>query len=207
MVRGVTLPRGALRTRDPIGEKERMISPNLIRKWRSALPGVRDWIDDVLEKYKAQANPVMRLAFPRIRQVFPADLLERAKVVVLTGSVPFPPLSRMGLPEFVDMENMPMAGITYRDTFFISRSDETESLHFHELVHVVQWERLGVDDFLLAYGVGIIQSGYRNSPLEEMAYSLEEDFDRGRLPADLIQRIHQGTDAIRAAISLPDVKA
>jgi hypothetical protein len=102
---------------------------------------------------------------------------------------------------------MPMAGITYRDTFFISRSDETESLHFHELVHVVQWERLGVDDFLLAYGVGIIQSGYRNSPLEEMAYSLEEDFDRARLPADLVQRIRRGTDAIRAAISLPGVKA
>ena len=136
-----------------------MNSPNLIRKWRSALPGVRDWINDVLEKYKAQANPVMRLAFSRVRQVFPRDLLERAKVVVLTGSVPFPPLSRMGLPEFVELENMPMAGITYRDTFFISRSDETESLYFHELVHVVQWERLGVDDFLLAYGVGFIQSG------------------------------------------------
>jgi hypothetical protein len=184
-----------------------MNSPDLPRKWRSALPGVRGWIDDVLEKYKAQANPAIRLAFPRVRQVFPTDLLERARVVVLTGSVPFPPLSRMGLPEFVDMEKMPMAGITYRDTFFISRSDETESLHFHELVHVVQWERLGVDDFLLAYGMGIIQAGYRNSPLEEMAYSFEEDFDAGRLPSDLVQRIRQGTDAIRAALSLPGINA
>jgi hypothetical protein len=184
-----------------------MDSSDLIRKWRSALPGVRVWIDDLLERYKAQATPIKRLAFPRIRQVFPTDLLERAKVVVLTESVPFPPLSRMGLPEAVEMEKMPMAGITYRDTFFISRSDETEGLHFHELVHVVQWERLGVDDFLLAYGVGIIQSGYRNSPLEAMAYSLEEDFDAGRLPADLVQRIRQGTDAIRAAISLPGINA
>ena len=35
----------------------------------------------------------------------------------------------------------------------------TESLCCHELVHVVQWDRLGVDRFLLAYGIGLVQSG------------------------------------------------
>jgi hypothetical protein len=181
-----------------------MNSLALIRRWLETRPVLRGWIDELLERYKAQANPAMRLAFPRVRQTYPAELLKKTKVVVLTGSVPFPPLGRMGLPEFVEMENMPMAGVTYRDTIFISRPDETESLHFHELVHAVQWERLGVDGFLWAYGAGVIRSGYRDSPLEEMAYSLEGAFDRGCLPADLIRRIRRETDAIRAALALPE---
>ena len=187
-----------------------MNSLELIRKFRSALPEVREWIEDVLEERKEQAIPVINLAFPKLPKVFPLDLLKKAKVVVVTGKVPFPPLSRMGLPELEQMENMSMDGITYVDTFFINHLRQTESLHFHELVHVVQWERLGVDNFLLAYGVGLIQSGdpyqtfedvYRNSPLEQMAYSLQEGFDRGTLPAGVIELIRQRTDAIWSGVA------
>jgi len=64
------------------------------------------------------------------------------------------------------------------------------------LVHVIQWERLGVDDFLLAYGAGLMQFGYRDSPLEKMAYSLQYGFDRGVLPENTIELVQQGTDAI-----------
>jgi len=187
-----------------------MNSLELIRKFRSALPEVREWIKDVLEEHKEQAIPVINLAFPKLQKVFPLDLLKKAKVVVVTGKVPFPPLSRMGLPELEQMENMSMDGITYVDTFFINHLRQTESLHFHELVHVVQWERLGVDNFLLAYGVGLMQSGnlyqtfedvYLNSPLEQMAYSLQEGFDRGTLPAGVIELIRERTDAIWSGVA------
>ena len=119
----------------------------------------------------------------------------------MTGKVPFPPLGRMGLPEFEQMENMYMAGITFKDTFFVNQLHQTESLHFHELIHVVQWERLGVDNFLLAYGVGLMQFGYQNSPLEQMAYSLQEDFDRGSLISGIIELIRQRTDAIWTGVA------
>lgn len=187
-----------------------MNSLELIRKFRSALPEVRNWIEDVLEEHKEQANSVINLAFPKLKKVFPPDLLKKAKVVVVPGKVPFPPLSRMGLPELEQMENMSMDGITYVDTFYINCLRQTESLHFHELVHVVQWERLGVDNFLLAYGVGLMQSGnlyqtfedvYRNSPLEQMAYSLQEGFDRGTLPAGVIELIRNRTDAIWSSVA------
>lgn len=187
-----------------------MNSLELIRKFRSALPEVREWIEDVLEERKEQAIPVINLAFPKLQKVFPLDLLKKAKVVVVTGKVPFPPLSRMGLPELEQMENMSMDGITYVDTFFINHLRQTESLHFHELVHVVQWERLGVDNFLLAYGVGLMQSGdlyqtfedvYLNSPLEQMAYSLQEGFDRETLPAGVIELIRERTDAIWSGVA------
>jgi len=169
----------------------------LIRKFRSILPAVIEWIDVTLEENKPNAVSVADLGFPRLGKVLPADLVGRARVVVMTGKVPFPPLSQMGLPEFKQMEDMQMAGITYKDTFFVNHLyKNSESLHFHECVHVAQWERLGVNNFLLAYGAGLMRFGYRDSPLEMMAYSLQTDFDRGTLPANTIQLIHQDTDAI-----------
>ena len=178
-----------------------MDSFDLIRKFHSTLPMVRKWIDDVLEDHKDQATPIINLGFLRLQQVFPSELLQKAKVVVVTGEVPFPPLSRMGLPELAQMENMPKDGITYKDTFFISHTNRSESLHFHELVHVVQWGRLGVDNFLLAYGAGLMQFGYQNSPLEQMAYSFQEAFDRGNLPTGIVDLIGQRTDAIWRSVA------
>lgn len=169
---------------------------DLISKFQSTLPIVRKWIEKTLEEHQNYAIPVINLPFPRLKKVFPPELLSRAKAVVVTEKVPFPPLSRMGLPELSEMEHMDMAGITYKDTFFISHLHQTESLHFHELIHVVQWDRLGVDNFLLAYGVGLMQSGYSDSPLEKMAYSLQISFDDGTLPPNLIELIQQMTNAI-----------
>ena len=169
---------------------------DLIRKFHSALPAVREWVDKTLEENSPNAVSVISLAFPRLNKVLPLDLLSRARVVVVSGKVPFPPLSRMGLPEFKQMENMQMAGITYKATFFVSHLHQTESLHFHELVHVIQWERLGVDNFLLAYGAGLMQFGYQDSPLEKMAYSLQTCFDRGTLPLNTVEIIQQETDGI-----------
>ena len=174
---------------------------DLIRKFHSTLPIVRKWIENTLEEHGANATPVISLSFPQLNTVLPLDLLARAKVVVVNGTVPFPPLSRMGLPEFSQMENMQMVGITYKDTFFVSHLHKTESLHFHELVHIVQWERLGVDNFLLAYGVGLIQFGYQDSPLEKMAYSLQARFDTGTLSGDTVEIIQKQTDAIWNMVS------
>jgi len=79
---------------------------DLIRKFQSALPVVREWIDATLEENRPNAVSVNTLTFPQLRKVLPLDLLSRAQVVVVTGKVPFPPLSRMGLPEFTQMESM-----------------------------------------------------------------------------------------------------
>jgi hypothetical protein len=36
----------------------------------------------------------------------------------------------------------------------------SQGLHFHELVHVIQWARRGVERFLQTYGIGFAQFGY-----------------------------------------------
>ena len=178
-----------------------MNQQDLMRKFHSSLPAVKEWIEKTLDENKNRAVPVIDLDFPRINKVFPLELLCRAKAVVVSGKMPFPPLSRFGLTEFALLEKMPIAGITYKDTFFVSHFHQTESLYFHELIHIVQWDRLGVNDFLLAYGAGLIQFGYENSPFEKMAYSLQVSFDKDALPDNIVELIQDRTDAIWKGIA------
>jgi len=168
---------------------------DIIRRFHAALPQVRQWIDEFLNDHAKQARAVSTLGFKQLSACFPKELLQRAKVVTVP-LVPFPPVDRFGLPELASVQQMSFVGITFKDTFFLQQGQSSESLHFHELVHVVQWERLGVDNFLLAYGVGLILSGYEQSPLEQMAYSLQRSFDNGRLPPELVSVIETRTDAI-----------
>ena len=51
-------------------------------------------------------------------------------------------------------------------------------VHFHELIHVIQWRLLGSEGFLRAYANGLEEFGYENSPLEKMAYDAEASFKR-----------------------------
>ncbi len=166
-----------------------------IRKLHTALPAVRSWIDKILDKHASQAVSVGSLGFRRLPQHFPQNLLDNTKVVSV-DKVPFPPLSALGLPELASMEQMKFAGTTYKDTYFVRELDQSESLHFHELVHIVQWERLGVDNFLLAYGVGLVQFGYEDSPLEKMARELQAGFACAVVPPNLTEVIDKRSDTI-----------
>ncbi len=168
---------------------------DIIQRFHAALPGVRQWIDEFLNNHAERARAVSTLGFTRLSTCFPQELLERAKVVMVPR-VPFPPVDRFGVPELLPVQQMSFAGITFKDTFFLQQDQTSESLHFHELVHIVQWARLGIDNFLLAYGVGLIQFGYELSPLEQMAYTLQRSFEEGRPPQELVRFIETRTDGI-----------
>jgi hypothetical protein len=63
------------------------------------------------------------------------------------------------------------------DTFFLRRNQwKNEALHFHELIHVIQWRILGPENFLRSYADGLERHGYRQSPLEVTAYDAEAQF-------------------------------
>jgi hypothetical protein len=178
-----------------------MIPPDLVGKFQKTLPRVREWVQTTLRAHQGQAVPLAPKDHPRLARIFPADVLNRARCVVVSGSPPFPPLSRMGLPEFAAFEAIPISGVTYRNHFFVRDGRQSASLYFHEMVHVVQWDRLGIDRFLLAYGVGLMQAGYRDSPLEAMAYELQGHFDDDRLPGDLVALIEKESDRIWAHVA------
>jgi hypothetical protein len=87
------------------------------------------------------------------------------------------------LPRFLAV----IAGITFGRTVFLSRRWTREDplpLLFHELVHVVQYERLGLGRFLWRYVRGWTAGGFRYFaiPLEAHAYELQGRYvkDRGR---------------------------
>lgn len=171
------------------------IRPDLIHRFGAALPEIRQWIDRLLDEYKDRGRTVGDLGFTRLAGCFSQKLLDRAKVVAVER-VPFPPLDRFGLPELAGMQNAALAGITFKDTFFLLKGPPSENVCFHELVHVVQWARLGVDNFLVAYGIGLLRFGYYACPLEQIAYALERDFKHGTLPVNLERFIERRTDAV-----------
>ena len=152
------------------------------QEFRRVYPLIAGWIKQTLAEHASAARSVASLGFGRLAHYYDAPLLVSSLVVVVPR-VPVPPLSAMGLDRFSDFEHMDAAGITYLNTYFV-RADQahSESLHFHELVHVVQWRLLGPERFLALYAEGLERFGYRNSPLEVMAYQLQDQFEREPQP-------------------------
>src|SRR4030043_598448 len=135
----------------------------IFRQLQQALPGVRKWIDHYMEAHAHLAVPVAELGFSRLSQYFDQDRLNTSKAVTV-DRVQVPPLTKMGLPYFADFEETPFMGITYMDTFFLAPpAHDCESTHFHELIHVIQWDIFSPDSFLMVYVVGLLAPGYETS--------------------------------------------
>ncbi|MFT3831332.1 MAG: hypothetical protein QM691_16670 [Opitutaceae bacterium] len=146
-----------------------------------AWPRVTRWITQLLADRLKDARQVGELGFRRRPRYFSRELLTAKAVLV--DRVPVPPLTALGVPGFGDFESMQAAGITYLDTFFVDRRYAAdESLHFHEMIHVVQWQMLGPKGFIAAYADGLARFGYRDSPLEVMAYDLQARFETESAP-------------------------
>lgn len=197
----VNARRHAASARDTETHRSMANKRRIIEKMRVALPALRSWVDRLLVDYANRVEPVSSPDFCRLPDHFSPEILQRARVVTVS-TVPFPPLSQWGLSEFSALEAMPVAGITFDDTFFVRQDCRTESLYFHELVHVVQWDELGADHFLMAYGVGLLQCGYAHSPLERMAYDLQQAFERHRAMPELERTIRRETRSIAVRADL-----
>jgi hypothetical protein len=154
------------------------------------IPLVLSWIDKIIYLHAANAISVKSLitmhGFKRLPLYFTHTFLSKAKCVLI-DKIPVPPLSSFGLTQFAGFENGDYSGMTYRDTYFVKWSIcKDESLHFHELIHVVQWDYLGAEKFLIGYALGLIQHGYAKSPLEIMAYKHQRAFETGVSPYPVI---------------------
>ena len=144
-------------------------------EFQTAYPKLLAWIQKTLEFYETNAKAVASMHFVRLPLYFDPSLLETAKFIAI-DRLPMPPLSAMGLSRFAEGD---FNGITYLDRYFIKQAVETqEAVHFHELIHVIQWRLLGSEGFLRAYANGLEEFGYKNSPLEKMAYDAEASFKR-----------------------------
>ena len=116
-----------------------------------------------------------------MRPFFPEPSLDLTRLVVLTGQrVNNPPfygeLVKMGFEPAALPDFALMAAITFVDTV-VSHEPFTDRLLFHELVHVVQYAKLGIEDFAAKYVRGFLGGGsYEAIPLEMKAYELDARF-------------------------------
>lgn len=156
---------------------------------KKMIPRILEWIDDTLERYRDDAVPVTEFDFTHLPHFFSQRLLESSRVVVLDSSPPLPPLILESM-EILNLTGSQICGITYRDTFFVNIEWALdESLHFHELVHVLQWARMGAKRFLSAYALELLQNGYLDNALERMAYAHQERFDKECAPYDVEREV------------------
>jgi len=154
------------------------ISPAQI-EW--VIQQVAAYIEGQRQTYRRSAIPLSQKQKTLMQAFFPESTLDSARVVVLAGErVGNPPfygeLVKMGfdagkLPDFARM-----AAITFVDTV-VSHAWLTDRTLFHELVHVVQYEKLGLAEFASKYVRGFLNGGsYEAIPLEMNAYQLDTRF-------------------------------
>lgn len=96
-----------------------------------------------------------------------------ASYYVVVDEIPTPEIAGAG-ENVQEMLGMSMHGITYKNTYYVRKGHEGDmALHFHELVHVAQWECLGALRFITRYIEEIDVYEYEEAPLELMAYTLQ----------------------------------
>jgi hypothetical protein len=141
---------------------------------------VAQYITAQREKYAPRAIALSALQRVAIGGFFSPQLLERTRLLVLTGE-------RVANPDFYLMlrnlgfNNLPdqsaMAAITFSDVV-VSHEPFSDGLLFHELVHIEQYRQLGIPRFSELYVRGFLDSGsYEAIPLEVNAYTLEGRFE------------------------------
>lgn len=140
---------------------------------------VADYISSSRKKYAANAQPLTAVQRAAMQPFFPPEILDKTTLLALNGEriqdPGFYTMARMmgfkDLPSFADV-----AAVTFVDVI-VSHEEFTNSLLFHELVHVVQYAQLGVKEFGARYVSGFVTGGgYDGIPLEKNAYELERRF-------------------------------
>ena len=101
-----------------------------------------------------------------------------------------PPLIKRALESYVEQ-------LDPTKTYFLKEDVVLrESLHFHELIHVIQWQHLGGNPFLLHYADGLLRFGYADSPMERMAYTLQNQFEEGCEPFNIEDLVRSKLDEL-----------
>ncbi|WP_447079583.1 hypothetical protein [Vibrio alginolyticus] len=125
------------------------------------------YIRRVNRKHILLATPCLAVV-PFLSVYFSNELLAKTKVVYVKE---MPTLLPLGLLFGK------AAGIALEGTVYVKEEYRHRwHLHFHELVHIQQWQRLGPIEFLSQYVVEALTRGYRYNKFELEAFELEERF-------------------------------
>ena len=159
------------------------------KQFEQLLSNVKQWMNQMLSEYTGRMQPVSAAGFEKLKNYYAEDFLDRVQRV-LVDRCPVPPLGAFGLRQLAEIENWDLKGIPWGDTIFVRRDlSEWDAVHFHEVLHVVQWEYLGAERYLTAWAIGTLINGYRDNPLEEMAFRLQARFESDHSPFDVVSEV------------------
>jgi hypothetical protein len=148
---------------------------------------VRSWILEQRKLHLPAARRLTQAESSSLSSYFEASTLSLALIAVVSHleNPPFRDealalLAQNGME--LDFDLSDMAGITLVDCILVRQDARQPGLLFHEMVHVAQYQALGVERFSELYVAGLARAGfvYERNPFEEIAYDLEARFLSGR---------------------------
>ena len=141
------------------------------------------WLQEQREKFLPLSHPLSEEQNQKLQPFFSAEILGRLRIVDASTSeqkIPYPPFYekvRAGgarvVPDAAHMTAMP-----FIDVAVFNRQPTLRTL-FHNLVHVVQFETVGVERVMKGYFEALNVSGlWMVVPYEEQAYQLDARYTR-----------------------------
>jgi hypothetical protein len=124
------------------------------------------------------------------------DKVRIAEVDYIENPPFYPELNEVASNEIMDFTQM--SGIAFIDCILLSRSKSSDpqfwmAFLFHEMVHIAQYEVLGVEQFARRYVRGWLEGGfdYWNIPLEREAYELLQKAEMSDEPFSVVDVLRQ----------------
>lgn len=159
------------------------LRPYLLKKFH-------DWVCQQRNFYLAKARPLSSEEKSRLVGYFEDRLLNLVKVASvdrIQNPEFYKILKKSGVPMPLDFSTA--IGLTLIDCILIRKelkpgTPAFMSTLFHEMVHVVQFDILGIEGHIELYADSLRDGGYQYHSviLERQAYALTDRFDRGEPP-------------------------
>jgi len=143
------------------------------------------WAESQRDRYRSTSRKLEDNERDELKRFFGPETLHKTRikmVPIIENPDFYSSLNKMEIPEPMDLTTA--SGITYIDTVLISErylihQSQWLPLIFHELVHIVQYEVLGVQKFMEQYVFGWADHGfsYASIPMEKDAFDLAAKYE------------------------------
>jgi hypothetical protein len=138
------------------------------------LPRVLDWVE---AQEKQALNQGAALSPAQLNDARLVGVIEPEKVrVSVVAEIPQPDDPKISqIAAEVGLITPRTIAITFGHGIFVRTDHLSDRLTLvHECVHVAQYEKLGIEDFLMQYVMQVFKNGYQNAPMEREACEAAE---------------------------------
>lgn len=144
-----------------------------------------EWIRSQRVHHAALSLPLPDTTRQALRGYFEPETLDRARfrrVPGIDNPAFYAEFERVG--EAIPLDFSSWAAITFGDVILVNESlvptPPPHSVVFHEMVHLVQYDVLGIEEFSKRYvrRLALTRFEYMRIPLETEAFDLQERFER-----------------------------